>query len=74
MTTREACGVTIELVRELSSVRAAADGWRLVAVTAVHHAHDLHLQTERLRSQNVALREELRRYIAAIFPRQPEAA
>ena len=61
MTVTESCELVIDLTRELSVGRGDAAVWRLIGLTAIHHAHDLHVENERLRRQLVALRDELRR-------------
>ena len=61
MSTAEACTLLVDTTRELALARAEVDSYRLVARAGVHHAHDLHVENQRLRRQLEQLREELRR-------------
>jgi hypothetical protein len=41
MTAAEACGLAINLTRELSETRAQRDVYRVIAVVSAHHIADL---------------------------------
>jgi hypothetical protein len=58
--TTEACGVVVALTRALAAARAERDAWRRVANAALHHAHKLHVELERLRATHARLRDEFR--------------
>ena len=61
VTTSEACELATTLVREVSAAKASADAWRRVARAAIHHAHDLHVELDRLRDRYYQLLDEQRR-------------
>jgi hypothetical protein len=41
MTALEACGLVVDLTRELSSARSERDVYRQIAIAGIHHSHDL---------------------------------
>lgn len=43
--------LVLDLTHQVSVARRDADGWRLVAVHALHYARELHLEADRLRSR-----------------------
>ncbi len=77
----------VELIIEVSSLRRQAavlvegtvqaaidrDAFRLVAVHALHHGHDLHEQLQRCHEQIERLRDETRQLRAAFMLRQEAA-
>jgi hypothetical protein len=60
VTAAESCELLVAVTRELALTRAERAGYRLVAVAAIHHAHDLQVELERLRSRYHALLDERR--------------
>jgi hypothetical protein len=56
--------VVEQLAAYLAEAEASRVTYRRLAQLAIHHAHDLHVELTRLRAQQAALRDELRRYTA----------
>jgi hypothetical protein len=61
MTTAEACGLVVELTRQLAAARSEAAAFRLVLQHAIHHAHTQHVELERLRERYYSLLDARRR-------------
>lgn len=61
MTTREACVLLADVMRELADARSQRDTYATLAKIGVHHAHALHRENMRLRLQLSSLRGEPRR-------------
>jgi hypothetical protein len=62
MTIGEACDLVVDLTRELSAARADRDAWRRVAVAAVNHSHEQHVELEQLRRRYHGLLNQRRQY------------
>ena len=60
MTVAEACELLVAATREISAVRGERDAYRLVCQAAIHYAHDVHTELERLRASHQRLLEEFR--------------
>lgn len=55
MTSADACVLLVETVHELSAARAELDGYRLLAVQAIHALHQEHVELTRLRGRYLRL-------------------
>lgn len=48
------------LAEQLVDAEAARDGYRAVAVAAIHYGHELYIENGKLRARNAALAADLR--------------
>lgn len=67
MTLDEACSLLADMTLTVSDARgenatiaAERDTFRLIAVMAFHHAHDLHVELVRLKASHLHLLEQFR--------------
>ena len=70
MTAAEACVLLTETVRNLFWARVERDAFRMVAVAAIHHAHDLHVEVEDLRARYHRALDDARSLRMSMLPRE----
>lgn len=59
MTTAEACGLSVELTRELSAARQAAASWRIMAMVAIQWSTDLQRELEMVDARSYTWRRRM---------------
>jgi hypothetical protein len=74
MTAAEACGLVVDLTRQLSHTSAERDGYRLVALEAVHFGHRQYVELTALKEQYHRVLDEARNYRAQIMADRARAA
>ena len=70
MTAAEAAALIVELTCELSERTRERDAFRMVAVAAIHHAHDLHVEVEDLRARYYRALDDARSLRTSMLQRE----
>ena len=72
MNVSEACELLVESVRAQSAIAAERDVWRMLALVALQHAHDLGVQREDVQARYHRALDEARHLRADIIIRSEQ--